>query len=167
MGIKQSHEYSYVSRSADATRRLGHILGAHAQPGDLVTLRGDLGSGKTTLVQGLAEGLGVQDLVTSPSFTLVHEHPGRVRLYHLDLYRLGPQDLPDIGLDDVLGAHAVVAVEWSERLPPSLCGDALRVELEFVPEEDESRRITLRAWATRGQRLLELALEELHADAGH
>jgi tRNA A37 threonylcarbamoyladenosine biosynthesis protein TsaE len=88
-----------------------------------------------------------------------------VQLYHLDLYRLGPQDLPDLGIEDILGAQAVVAVEWSERLPPSLSGDALEVELSFVEGEDESRRFTLRARGPHGEKLLKAVLEELRADA--
>lgn len=165
MNTKQPKAYSGTTRSAAETRRLGRSIGLHAYPGDLVTLRGDLGAGKTTLVQGLAEGLGVEGHVVSPSFTLIHEHSGRVPLYHLDLYRLGPQDLADLGIEEVLGASAVVALEWSERLPPSLSGDALEVELSFVDGEDESRRFTLRARGPRGARLLEAVMEELRADA--
>lgn len=165
MSTKQTEACSGMTRSAEETHRLGRTVGAHAQPGDLITLRGDLGAGKTTFVQGLAEGLEVQGQVVSPSFTLIHEHPGRVRLYHLDLYRLGPQDLPDLGIEDVLGAQAVVAVEWSERLPPSLSGDALEVELAFVEGEDEWRRFTLRARGSRGERLRQAVAEELRANA--
>ena len=165
MSTKQPEAYSGTTRSAAETRRLGRVVGAHASPGDLVTLRGDLGAGKTTFVQGLAEGLGVEGQVVSPSFTLIHEHPGRVRLYHLDLYRLGPQELPEIGIEEVLGSQAVIAVEWSERLPPSLSGEALEVELAFVEGEDGSRRFTLRARGPRGEGLLQAVVEELRADA--
>lgn len=164
MAAKQPDQLHYVSPSPAATRRLGHALGRHAAAGDLLTLRGDLGAGKTTLVQGLAAGLGVAGPVVSPSFTLLHEHAGRVPLYHLDLYRLATAELPDIGLDDVLGAEAVVAVEWSERLPAGLVGDALEVELSYG-EGDETRRIALRATGPRGRRLLGAAREELGADA--
>lgn len=165
LDAKQTKERSYRALSTEETRRLGRVVGVHAQPGDLIALRGDLGAGKTTFVQGMAEGLGVEELVTSPSFTLIHGHPGRVQLYHLDLYRLGPQDLPEIGIDDVIGAHAVLAVEWSERLPPGLSGEALEVELAFVAGEDQSRRIILRAHGPRGRRLLEAVAEELDAYA--
>lgn len=165
MNTNQTKAYSGTTRSAAETRRLGRTLGAHAQPGDLITLRGDLGAGKTTFVQGLAEGLGVAGSVVSPSFTLLHEHAGQVPLYHLDLYRLGPADLADLGIEEVLGAQAVVAVEWSERLPPSLVREALEVELGFVEGEDESRHFTLRARGPRGERLLRAVVEELRADA--
>ncbi len=158
-------EWTNVSRSAEETRRLGRILGEQAQPGDLILLRGRLGTGKTTLVQGLAEGLSVGGPVTSPSFTLVHEHAGRLKLYHLDLYRLEAGDLPDIGIEDIVGAEALVVVEWSERLPPSLAGDALHVDLEFGAEP-ETRRLRLRADGPRGCRLLQAVAEEWHVDSG-
>ena len=128
---------------AEETRALGRLLGRH-RAGDVITLRGDLGAGKTTLVQGLAQGLEVTGLVVSPSFTLIHEHEGRVKLYHLDLYRLATAELPDIGVDDILGAEAVVAVEWSERLPASLQVEALEIELKYADAE-EARALVLRA----------------------
>jgi tRNA threonylcarbamoyladenosine biosynthesis protein TsaE len=155
----------YSSPSPDATRDIGRRLGRLVQPGDLLSLRGDLGAGKTTFVQGLAQGMEVEELVTSPSFTLVHEHTGRTRLFHLDLYRLVPDELADIGIEDVIGAEAVVAVEWSERLPPSLSGDGLEVRLEYGEGETE-REITLRARGPRGLRLLEALAEVGHATTG-
>jgi tRNA threonylcarbamoyladenosine biosynthesis protein TsaE len=151
------------THSPEQSRRLGRLLGAHAQPGDVILLRGRLGVGKTVLVQGLAEGLGVTGLVTSPSFTLVHEHAGRTRLYHLDLYRLRAADLPDIGIDDVFGAEAVVAIEWSEHLPPDLPRDALEVEIEFG-EEADARRLRLSPRGPRSAALARVVLEEWHAD---
>lgn len=165
MAANPQDDLLYISRSPEETRGLGRALGRHVQAGDMVTLRGDLGAGKTTLVQGLAEGMGVTGPVVSPSFTLIHEHPGRVTLYHLDLYRLATAELPDIGLDDVLGAEAVVAVEWSERLPAQLAGDALEIELGYA-EDDDARRVTLRAKGPRGRRLLAAAREAIHARAG-
>ena len=157
-------EWTQVSRSSEDTRCLGRILGKCARPGDMLLLRGHLGAGKTTLVQGLAEGLDVSGPVTSPSFTLVHEHAGRVKLYHLDLYRLEGSDLPDMGIDDIVGSEAVVVVEWSERLPRSLTGDALEMEMEFA-EGPESRHLRGRAGGPRGQRLLEAVRKEWHADS--
>lgn len=157
--------WTRVSRSPEETHRLGFALGRLAQPGDLLLLRGPLGAGKTALVQGLAKGLDVPGPVTSPSFTLVHEHAGRVKLYHLDLYRLTAGDLPDIGLDDIVGAEAVVVVEWSERLPPSLSGDALFIELDFA-EDPETRLVHLHARGPRGERLLR-ALADTHEVESH
>ncbi len=164
--MPQSHpQCTLLTHSPEESRRLGRLLGAHARPGDILLLRGRLGVGKTTLVQGLAEGLGVTDLVTSPSFTLVHEHDGRLKLYHLDLYRLEAADLSDIGIEDVLGAKAVVAVEWSERMPPHLPGDALEIEIEFA-EEPESRCLRLSPRGPRSAELAGVVAEEWHADIG-
>ncbi len=165
MAADPQEEFLHTSHSPEETRALGRAVGRHVQAGDLITLRGDLGAGKTTFVQGLAEGMEVTEPVVSPSFTLLHEHPGRVKLYHLDLYRLVTADLPDIGLDDVLGAEAVVAVEWSERLPADFTGDALEMGLGFG-DTAEARRIVLRATGPRGRRLLAAAREAVHADAG-
>jgi tRNA threonylcarbamoyladenosine biosynthesis protein TsaE len=145
---------------------MGRILGVHVRPGDLLLLRGPLGAGKTTLVQGLADGLKVEGPITSPSFTLVHELSGRVKLYHLDLYRLQATDLAGIGIDDILGAEAVTAIEWSERLPPNLAGDALEVEIAFDVAEVEARTICLKAHGPRSSELAAAAVEEWNADAG-
>lgn len=131
-----------LSHSPDETRAQARRLGAHLAPGDVVALNGELGSGKTEFVHGLAEGLEIPpDLVASPSFTLVHEYPGRLTLVHLDLYRLEdlpPELLPD--LEEYLSGDQVVAVEWARRLAPLLPGDYLEVNLEISGEDD--RRLT-------------------------
>ncbi len=105
-----------------ATRAIGHCLGQHLPPGSILLLRGDLGAGKTTLIQGLGLGLGITEPIVSPTFTLVNEyHEGRIPLYHLDLYRLEPAEVASLyleqyweGLENPLG---ITAIEWSERLP--------------------------------------------------
>ncbi|MGB8990761.1 MAG: tRNA (adenosine(37)-N6)-threonylcarbamoyltransferase complex ATPase subunit type 1 TsaE [Desulfobaccales bacterium] len=134
--------YSSISHSPAETRALAARLGARLAPGDVVALNGELGSGKTEFVHGLAEGLGVPpQVVASPSFTLMHEYPGRLTLVHLDLYRLEdlpPEILPD--LEEYLSGPQVVAVEWARRLAPLLPGDYLEVHLEITGESD--RRLT-------------------------
>ena len=131
-----------VSRSPEATRALAARLGQWLAPGDVVALNGELGSGKTEFVHGLAQGLKVPPhMVASPSFTLVHEYPGRVPLVHLDLYRLEdlpPSMLPD--LEEYLSGPQVVAVEWARRLAPLLPADYLEVDLEIMGESE--REIT-------------------------
>jgi len=144
------HEAVLTTRSAAETRSLGGRAAAHLHRGDVVCLYGELGAGKTTFIQGLAEGLGVKDYVTSPSFTIIHAHQGRLPLYHLDLYRLGPADLGDIGIEEVIGSQSVVAVEWAERLPPELRSDGLEVEIAFTDRDEQTRRVRLRG---RGGRL--------------
>ena len=145
--------YSSISHSPAETRALAARLGARLAPGDVVALNGELGSGKTEFVHGLAEGLGVPpQVVASPSFTLMHEYPGRLTLVHLDLYRLEdlpPEILPD--LEEYLSGPQVVAVEWARRLAPLLPGDYLEVDLEIAGESD--RRLT---FTGHGQRSWDL-----------
>lgn len=167
MTCRPSDDHVVATQSPAQTRRLGRRLARLLLPGDLICLRGELGAGKTTLIQGIAAGLGAAQPATSPSFTLLHHHPGRVPLYHLDLYRLGPGDLGDIGLEELIGGEAVVAVEWSERLPPALCREALLVEMDFGEAGPRSRRIRFRAGGERGQRVLAALLEEKNAPTEH
>jgi len=127
-----------ISSASDSeTRRIGRIIGETAGAGSLIGLYGDLGCGKTALVQGLAMGLGVPETVyvTSPSYTLVNEYSGRLPLFHLDLYRLSDTDFEDIGLYDILNTHsAVVAVEWAERLAPDAFVEGLALRMEITGE---------------------------------
>ncbi len=114
---------THVTVGEAETRAVAAALASTLQPGDLVLLHGDLGVGKTVFVKGLAQGLGLDpDAVTSPTFTLVHEHlAGRLPLMHLDLYRLPTTELDEVGLDPDLAVRGVVVVEWAERLarPPA------------------------------------------------
>jgi tRNA threonylcarbamoyladenosine biosynthesis protein TsaE len=135
----------FVSHSADETRVLGSKLAALLVPGDLLCLYGEMGAGKTTFIQGLASGLGVSDLVTSPSFTLIHEHKGNVVFYHIDLYRLESRELAEAGIEEALRSNAVVAVEWAERLPRGLRSGALDIQIAFAEDGAESRRLSFRA----------------------
>ena len=125
------------TETIDAGRRLGIGLA----PGQVVLLFGDLGSGKTAFVRGLAEGLGSNpDEVSSPTFTLIQEYAGRVTLYHVDLYRVSPTEVDDLGLDQLGEGRGVVAIEWGERLPRPVDG-AIEVHIEDLG--DDRRRITL------------------------
>jgi len=125
-----------------ATERLGEVLGQLAQAGDVIGLSGELGSGKTTLVRGLARGLGVPpDLpVVSPTFTLVNEYPGRLPLYHIDLYRVSEEEQEGLGLEEYLYGTGVAAIEWAERLadPPA---ERLEVRLRLWPPETGEQRL--------------------------
>ena len=134
--------------TVDVTRAIGAALASVLRPGDAVVLTGELGAGKTTLVQGVAEALGVEDHVASPTFTLVKEYRGRLDLAHVDVYRLDRiQDVVDLGLDDLTSAGAVLLVEWGDVVDELLSADRLRLELTTVDPsgEDETRRIGLRA----------------------
>jgi tRNA threonylcarbamoyladenosine biosynthesis protein TsaE len=130
------HSFVFSSRSVDETRQIGRIIGEMAEAGAFILLKGDLGSGKTALIQGLARGLAVSEkyYVTSPSYTLVNEYPGRLPLFHLDLYRLSGVDFEDIGLYDILNTHsAVVAIEWAERLGLDIL-ECLTLKMEITGE---------------------------------
>jgi len=110
---------SVTTYSEEETTAAGRELARALVPGSIVLLSGDLGAGKTALVRGIAEGLGVDPAeVTSPTFTIVQEyHGGRLPLYHVDLYRLKPAEVDDLGLDEMTLAGGVTAIEWPERLP--------------------------------------------------
>jgi tRNA threonylcarbamoyladenosine biosynthesis protein TsaE len=117
--------------------RLGRVITSPV----LVTISGDLGAGKTTLARAICRGYGVSDDVTSPTFALVHEyHSRRSRVFHLDLYRLTrPDELTNIGWDDVLSSGALVIVEWPEHAGPRLPRDHVPIRLEHLPEDDRRR----------------------------
>jgi len=126
------------SDSPDRTRDLGAALAVHLQPGDIVLLSGDLGAGKTVLVQGIATGLGVEEMPTSPTFALVHEHEGAdLRLLHADAWRLtSPAEAVDLALaEEVDDGRSVLVIEWGELAAAALPGDHLRVILEPGPSE--------------------------------
>jgi tRNA threonylcarbamoyladenosine biosynthesis protein TsaE len=130
---------SVETASPEETRAVGRCLGAALRPGDLVALEGELGSGKTVLVQGIAEALGVEDPVHSPTFVLHHRYRGPVPLDHYDLYRLGGLDWADAGLDEP-ASDAISVVEWSERATPLEAWAGIRVRLEVI--DPERRRLT-------------------------
>lgn len=151
-----SPEFCTRSRSAEETRRLGEALGARLRGGDVVGLSGPLGAGKTCLVQGLARGLAVPTAVavTSPTFVLVAEYPGRAWLRHADFYRVESYArLLDAGFDDLAAPDGVLVVEWPERFPEALPDD--RVEIHIQPgAEPDAREIRIQARGVRAQELL-------------
>ena len=127
-----------VTHSRDESIAWGRRLGGLLQPGDVLTLCGPLGSGKTTLTKGLAEGLGLEDsrCVTSPTFVLVHEYAANLPVYHIDAYRLGGPDEADaLGLDEMFYSAGVTIVEWAERIEELLPAEHLRVRLTIEGEE--------------------------------
>lgn len=127
----------FISRGAEQTRRIGMRIGSLLQSGDLVCLVGDLGSGKTTLVQGIAAGWGSLDKASSPTFVLVnvYRRPDGCKLYHLDAYRLsGAREAEDLDLDAMLESGPLV-VEWAERIQDALPPENLRVNLSWMDED--------------------------------
>ncbi len=137
-----------MTSSPEQTLAFGRRLSAILAPGDVLCLYGNLGAGKTCLVQGMAEGLGAEDRAVSPSFTLVNEYPGRLPLYHFDCYRLkSASELDMIGYDEYLGMEGVVVIEWAERIAERLPEERLDIRLGRV--SDNERKITMEP---RGQR---------------
>lgn len=117
-----------TTTSPEETRILGAALAPMLLPGDVVSLSGDLGAGKTVLVQGLAAALGVPDRVVSPTFTIVHEYRGRYPILHLDVYRLDSfQEVLDLGFEELLDPEAILLVEWGEAVAPLLPARYLEV----------------------------------------
>ena len=144
-----------TSRSPEDTVKLGEAVGRAATGRLVIALIGDLGSGKTVFVQGLAKGLAVPKgfMITSPSYTLINEYPGRVPLFHADLYRLSSaMDIESTGLLDTMDAHGVLAIEWAERIR----GESLTEDMviRFDIKEDDIRVITLTGCGQTGLDLL-------------
>ncbi len=130
--------------SLDQTRCFGNRLGELAQPGDVYTLTGTLGAGKTTLTQFIGYGLGVPPTcyITSPTFSLMHEYQGRIPLYHMDLYRLCHEELFELGFEDYLYGEGLTVVEWPDRLEELTPEDYLEISLEFTSETTRTARLT-------------------------
>jgi tRNA threonylcarbamoyladenosine biosynthesis protein TsaE len=144
------------TRTPAETRALGEALGrfllAHNARGQVVALTGPLGAGKTCFVQGLARGLGAGGYVRSPTFILIHHYPGPLPLYHVDLYRIGAPDLESLGLEEIMDADGVTAIEWAGSLP--LPADHLGVALAFETDED-ARTVRIGAVGERSRRILD------------
>ena len=137
----------HTTHSREETQALGKTIGTLIATPTLLALTGELGSGKTAFVQGLASGLEVPQeyYITSPSFTLINEYPGRMRLFHVDLYRLeNYTDMEETGLYDILEGDGVVAVEWAEKLPENLLSTYIAIGFSII--DDETRNINLIAY---------------------
>lgn len=147
--------YTFPSRNTRETLQLGERLGRLLQPGDFVALVGDLGSGKTHFVQGIALGMGVPSdiCVSSPSYTLLNEYAGRVPLYHFDLYRLhGDADILDLGFEEYFYGRGACVVEWADRLSSELPEEHLMIT--FINDGETLRSITFHPAGPRYRALL-------------
>jgi tRNA threonylcarbamoyladenosine biosynthesis protein TsaE len=139
--------------SVDETRKLGAALAELCRPGDVILLAGDLGAGKTAMVQGLGAALGIEEPITSPTFVLARQYEGRLTLHHIDVYRLDQLDeVYDIGLPEMLDEGAVILIEWGDAVATSVPANYLEVRLTFGGHDDE-RLLSFRAaggrWRTR------------------
>ncbi len=130
-----------TTRSVEETRIIGASLAPMLLPGDVISLSGDLGAGKTALVQGIATASGIEHRVTSPSFTIVHEYKGRFPLIHVDVYRLNSfQEVLDLGFEEFLDPHAVVLIEWGDAIAPLLPRRHLEIEIRQTTSQDPNER---------------------------
>lgn len=147
------------SHAPRETRAVGRAIGAAAPAGTVLALIGPLGAGKTQLAKGVADGLGVTSVVNSPTFVLMNEHVGRLRLFHIDAYRLDdPDDAVAAGLFDDRQAAGIAVVEWADRLGDRLPADRLELTIEPAADGSDTRLIT---WRAMGQAHLRLAAEAL------
>jgi tRNA threonylcarbamoyladenosine biosynthesis protein TsaE len=156
MSISAESTVTVVTASPDATRRLAETVGRRCRGGEVIALDGPLGAGKTTFTKGLAAGLDIDPRdVTSPTFLLLHELRGRLRLGHLDAYRVGDaEELAEIGARESFREDAVVVIEWAERVRDLLPADRLAVTLDYAGEGEEDRRLAFRATGPRHAELL-------------
>jgi tRNA threonylcarbamoyladenosine biosynthesis protein TsaE len=150
-----------LSTSPAETREIGRRIGAAAVPGTVLGLIGPLGAGKTQLAKGIAEGLGISGVVNSPTFVLMNEHVGRMRMYHVDAYRLDdPEEARAAGLLDERQGDGVTVVEWADRLDGWMPADRLVIRLATPAGEPTHRSLT---WQANGQAHDRLAREALAA----
>lgn len=139
--------FQITTDSVESTKSLGETLGSLINIRAIFALMGNLGSGKTSFVQGLAKGLDVPDnyYITSPSFTLINEYPGKYKLFHIDLYRIdGLNDLEDLGLYEILEENGIIAIEWADKLSKELLSEYVAIYFEICNEN--SRKICITSY---------------------
>ena len=135
---------TFQTHSPEETRTIGQQIGETLKAGDVIALIGDLGAGKTCLTQGLARGIGIasQEVVNSPSYTLINEYAGKITIFHIDLYRLQHHgEIIDLGLEEYLGGNGICIIEWADRMSNLLPANYIQVTMTWVDES--TRRIEL------------------------
>jgi len=135
----------FQTKSTSETIRVGKDIGRWLLPGDVVALVGELGAGKTQFIKGLAAGGGIESsaYVSSPSFTLIHEYPGQMPFYHIDLFRLGrEQEAEDLGLEDYFLGRGITAIEWADKIPSLLPEEILFISIAYIDQNIRSLEIT-------------------------
>jgi len=142
------------SKSASETVRLGKSIGSRLLPGDVVALVGELGTGKTQFIKGLAAGAGIGNptYISSPSFTLINEYPGKITFYHIDLYRLSKEkEAEELGLEDYFRGKGITAIEWADKVPSLLPKELLLIRIAYTGRNTRSLEIS-----GKGKRYLNL-----------
>lgn len=132
------------TKSVSETVRIGRSVGSHLLPGDLVALVGELGAGKTQFIKGLAAGAGIRNpaYISSPSYTLINEYPGKTTFYHVDLFRLdGEKEAEALGLDDYFQREGITAIEWADKIPSLLPKELLVIRISYTGRVTRSLEI--------------------------
>lgn len=149
------------TKSTQETEQLGEIIGGLLQPGDVITLNGSLGAGKTCLARGVARGMGVMDRVSSPTFTLINEYDGVIPLYHMDMYRLAnPYELEDLGYEEYFYGSGVTLLEWAGQVEQYLPRQRLDVFITQTPGQEDFEGVRVFQLVPQGERF-EQMLKEL------
>jgi len=135
----------FFTHSEKETEKLGEKLGRLVEPGTIILIKGDLGTGKTVFTRGIARGLGIEEHVTSPTFTLIHQYQGRLPLYHFDIYRIeDPDEMYDIGYEEFFYGNGVAVVEWPEKMEWLLPDEYLEIVIERIHlDSQDGRKIRL------------------------
>lgn len=137
--------HSLVLNNLAETESFGVKIGEFAEPGDIITLEGDLGAGKTTLTQFIGLGLQVPKscYITSPTFSLLHEYPGRLPMYHFDMYRLQEEEIYDLGFEDYFYGEGLCVIEWPNRMGDLIPADRLHIDLKLLDENSRMMQVTV------------------------
>lgn len=146
--------------SVQKTLELGRKIGELVNPGDIICLIGDLGTGKTHITKGIAQGLKIEDYITSPTFNIVNEYEGRLKLYHFDVYRVNdPNEIYAIGFDEYIFSDGVSIIEWANYIEELIPKEHIEITIEKLPNiEDNYRKINLKAFGTRYDYIKEIVL---------
>lgn len=148
----------FILDSVHDTISLGKHLGSILNPGDIICLTGDLGTGKTHFTKGIAEGLEIYEPITSPTFTIVNEYEGRLKLYHFDVYRVNdPDEIEAIGFDEYIFSDAVSIIEWANYIEELIPEEHIWINISKIPEKGVNfRRVTLQYYGDRYHYIKEL-----------
>jgi tRNA threonylcarbamoyladenosine biosynthesis protein TsaE len=145
-------EFKITVKAVEETLKFAKELGERLTAGDVITLEGDLGAGKTTFTKGLAKGLGIKRTVNSPTFTIIKEYHGNMPLYHMDVYRL-KDSMEDLGFDEYFNGEGVTVVEWAHLIEDQLPSDLLTIQLKLI--DDEQRELVFKPIGERYVHLCE------------
>jgi tRNA threonylcarbamoyladenosine biosynthesis protein TsaE len=131
-----------TTTSAGKTRQLGESIAKRLKANDVIALCGELGAGKTTLIQGIAKGLGIKNWVTSPTFTIINEFTGKIPLYHVDLYRLNNiNEAEDIAIEEYFNKGGITVIEWAEKIKEILHDNTIKIAMKIVSENKRSIKV--------------------------